>query len=71
MNRFLAFTYDSYYPGGAKKDFVGDFDSLEEVLRFVKPEIGYMDVLDTRCGKWVEYTSVDERWQHLDRWERV
>jgi len=31
MKRFLVFAYEQYYPRGGWGDFVGDFDTLEEV----------------------------------------
>lgn len=33
--RFLAFSFDHYYPGGGLGDIAGTFDTLEEAVEFL------------------------------------
>lgn len=64
MKRFLAFEYDAYYPVGARTDFTADFDTLEDAVAFRRSDFGlsdYLDVLDTRTGKWSEYTPCGDQ----------
>lgn len=50
MKRFLAFAYECY-PGGGRRDFVGDFDELREAVEALD-ERDFFDVLDTVTGEW-------------------
>ena len=50
MKRYLIFTYDNYYPMGGFEDFKCDFDSKEEVVKYIKErnleEEDYLDIVD-------------------------
>jgi hypothetical protein len=53
MKRFLVFCYDSYYPGGAEQDFVGDTDTLEDAQALgMSKKCDWTDILDTSNGSW-------------------
>ncbi len=36
MKRYLAFYGAVYYPGGGMDDFIGDFDTKEEAIEFIR-----------------------------------
>ena len=36
MKRYLAFYGDIYYPLGGMRDFIGDYDSIDEAISAVK-----------------------------------
>lgn len=60
MKRFLLFTYDDYYPSGARGDLYGDFDSLEEAIaNLPDSDADYADILDMDERKW---TSFERPW---------
>jgi len=39
VKRYLLFNYNNYYPCGGMADFVKDFDSVEEILPWVRNQI--------------------------------
>jgi hypothetical protein len=53
VNRFLAFAFDDYYPGGGSADFVGDFASMKKAI-IAAAETGRdnWEILDTDTGRW-------------------
>ena len=62
MKRYLLFAYDIYYPGGGQGDVVGDYETIEEVKKYINDEKistsrythDYYDVLDMQKRKWLE-----------------
>jgi hypothetical protein len=56
MERYLVFSYPSFYPGGGMADFVRDFSTQEEAIDFCihlpdREEYGdneHIDILDQR-----------------------
>ena len=55
MKRFLVFYGDSYYPGGGWTDFKGDFDSIEEALKFLSEKCyDWKDIVDSVTKKVVD-----------------
>jgi len=38
MKRYFLFGFDNLYPSGGMNDFKGDFDSIEEGIRFVREQ---------------------------------
>jgi len=38
MKRYFLFGFDDLYPSGGMSDFKGDFDSIEEAIRFVREQ---------------------------------
>lgn len=36
--RYLLFTYDTYYPSGGWSDFDGSFDSIDEIVEYLKEQ---------------------------------
>jgi hypothetical protein len=67
MKRYIAFYGDRYYPLGGMKDFIGDFDYLDEAINLIETkhsEDGYLDIMwyqvyDTET-KSIVYTSDTE-----------
>jgi hypothetical protein len=55
MKRYLLFAYDRYYPSGGMNDFVGDFDTLDELKIAAKNKdvkyYDYIKYLDTETGE--------------------
>jgi len=60
MKRYLAFTGDEYEPEGGMKDFSGDFETLNDALRYFAPIPDYQwgHVLDTHTGEVTEIPGV-------------
>lgn len=60
MKRYLAFTFNKYYPGGGKNDCIGAFDDARQAMDVAevdewgnRPE--YLHILDTQTGNWHFY----------------
>lgn len=49
MKNYLVFKIEAYYPGGGMNDLIGDFDTLEEAIKFAD---------ENKCGKY-DYFYID------------
>lgn len=61
MKRYLLFGYDQYYPNGGGGDVMGDFDTLEEVKKYIKDTMSrdYYNVLDMQERLWIDFDAYD------------
>lgn len=59
MKRYLAFIGEVYYPSGGMGDFIGDFDTLEEAIIFIKKSVDESKYSETFEQQW-GYT-----WAHV------
>lgn len=60
MKRFIAFSYEDYYPAGGLGDMVGDFDTIEEIIELAnKSKFENLDILDLQTGESAEGYSWD------------
>ena len=61
MKRYLIFSYDNYYPMGGFEDFKCDFDTKEEVIRYIKEhnlkEEDYLCVVDIQTREMWDFHS--------------
>lgn len=68
MKRFLLFAHANYYPNGAARDYIGDFDDIDEALASVRPEdeapkpVEHANILDTATDHWLKYSWEPEGW---------
>lgn len=66
MKRYLLFGYNDYYPRGADRDYIDDFDTIEEMEKFYmqqKYKFERTVYLDTQQEGWFEsldYLKDDE-----------
>lgn len=47
MNKFYVFLGEIYYPLGGYKDFKGEFDSLDDAVKYIR--INYSNAFDRWC----------------------
>ena len=54
--RYLLFTYDTYYPGGGWCDFDESFDTIDELVDYLKDQNTKADnhnIIDLETGDYV------------------
>lgn len=67
MKQFLVFICEEYYPKGAKRDYIGAFETLSNCVEIIKPNktlYGFANVLDTRTNEWYTFKigSSESKW---------
>jgi len=75
MKRYFLFCLDTFYPAGGMKDFVGDFDTVEEAQAASHSE--HQEILDTETRmvmvgllpdkKWTEWISLYDHSREFTR----
>lgn len=75
MKRYLLFCLDTYYPLGGVKDFVGDFESVEEAKQAAHSE--HAEILDTEtrmvmvgwpeCAEWRQWIELADHTSEYTR----
>lgn len=59
MKRYLSFIGAVYYPSGGMGDFKGDFDTLEEAVKFISKSVDDNNY----------YETVEQQWKYI--WANV
>lgn len=73
VKRFLAFAGSNYYPDGGWNDFKGSFETLEEAIKELDPDIrtrwpseaplyDWTHIVDTEDGRRCVWLSQRDQW---------